>query len=219
MWLCKRLLLLNYFKYASRHLVSRFYYFVFLLADSPYFCLQEVTSSQAMEKEAFIRCINNIHHLQNPSIKMLSTDRHVSIKKLMKTDERFNISNVNSIRGMLPKEYLKKMWSLRQPKVGIIYQYLIPFMLGGNKKLCMLKQTCSWKLLLKYLLLFTTTRHWLTYIYCSLVGVIGTSRNMTFAFIMIFIFYPEKIRRILKFPFSLFVAYFNLKLLFWYIFM
>ena len=89
MWSCKRLLFLNYFKYASRHLVSRFYYFIFPLADSPCFCLQEVTSFQAMEKEAFIRCINNIHHLQNLPIKMLSTDRHVSIKKLMKTDERF----------------------------------------------------------------------------------------------------------------------------------
>ena len=42
-----------------------------------------------MEKEAFIRCINNIHHLQNLPIKMLSADRHVSIKKMMKTDERF----------------------------------------------------------------------------------------------------------------------------------
>ena len=42
-----------------------------------------------MEREAFIRCINNIHHSQNLPIKMLSTDRHVSIKKLMKTDERF----------------------------------------------------------------------------------------------------------------------------------
>ena len=42
-----------------------------------------------MGKEAFIRCINNIHHLQNLPIKMLSTDRQVSIKKLMKTDERF----------------------------------------------------------------------------------------------------------------------------------
>ena len=109
MWLCKRLLLLNYFKYASRHLVSRFYYFVFLLADSPYFCLQEVTSSQAMEKEAFIRCINNIHHLQNLPIKMLSTDRHVSIKKLMKTDERFKHIEHQFDPWHLPKGILKKI--------------------------------------------------------------------------------------------------------------
>ena len=83
------LLFLNYFKYASTPLVSRFCYFVFLLADSPYFYLQEGNGSQAMEKEALIRCMNNIHHLQNLPIKMLSTDRHESIKKLMKTDERF----------------------------------------------------------------------------------------------------------------------------------
>ena len=89
MWFCERFLLLNYFKYASRHLVRQFCYFVFLLADSPYFCLQEVTRSQAIEKEAFIRYINNIHHLQNLPIKMQTTDWHVSVKKLMKTDERF----------------------------------------------------------------------------------------------------------------------------------
>ena len=44
-------------------LVSQFCYF--LLADFPYFCLQEVTSSQAKEKEALFRCIDNIHHSQN----------------------------------------------------------------------------------------------------------------------------------------------------------
>ena len=58
-----------------------------------------------------------------------------------------NVSNINIIRGMLPKEYLKKLCSLQKPKVGIIYQYLITFIPGGNKKLWMFKQTCScWKL-------------------------------------------------------------------------
>ena len=89
MWFCKSFLFLNYFKYASRQLVSQFCYFYFLLADFRYFCLQEVTSSQAMEKEAFTRCINNIHHSQNLPIKILSTDRYVSVKKLIKTDEKF----------------------------------------------------------------------------------------------------------------------------------
>ena len=42
-----------------------------------------------MEKETFFRCIDNIHHSQNLPIKMLSTDRHITIKILMKTDERF----------------------------------------------------------------------------------------------------------------------------------
>ena len=89
MWFWKRFLFLNCFRCASRHLVSRFCYFVFLLADFPYFCLQELTSSQGMEKEAFIRSINNIHYSQNLPIKILSTERHVSRKKLMKTDEKF----------------------------------------------------------------------------------------------------------------------------------
>ena len=70
-------------------LVCRFCYLVFLLVDFPYFCLQDITSSQAIEKEAFFRCTDNIHQSQNLPIKMLSTDRHVTIKYLMKTDERF----------------------------------------------------------------------------------------------------------------------------------
>ena len=127
----------------SRHLVSRFYYFVFLLADSPYFYLQEVTSSQAMEKEAFIRCINNIHHSQNLPIKMLSTDQHLSMKKLMKIDERFKHIEHQFDPWHVVEGYLKKLCNLRQPKVSIIYQYLISFIPGGNKKLCMVKQTCS----------------------------------------------------------------------------
>ena len=54
---------------------------------------------------------------------------------------------------------------------------------------------------------------------CRLVAVVGTSRNMTFKFRMTFIFYTEKIRRILKFAFCFFVVYVNLKLLFRYFFM
>ena len=133
-----------------------------------------------------------------------------------------NASNINSIRGMLLKEYLKKICDskncggLRQQKVRIIYQHLITFMPGGNKKLYMLKQTCSWNLLLKYVLLFTL-KDWHMF-NCRLVAVVRTSRNKNFTVRMIFIFYLETIRRILKFSFSLFVVYFNLKLLFWYFF-
>ena len=54
-----------------------------------------------------------------------------------------NTSNINLIRDMLPKEYLKKLGSLWHQKVRIIYQHLIIFMPGGNKTLYMLKQTCS----------------------------------------------------------------------------
>ena len=159
MWFCKRFLFLNYFKYASRHLVGQFYYFFFLLADFRYFCLHEVTSSQAMEKETFIRCINNILHSQNLPIKKLSTDRHVSIKKLMKADERFKHIEHQFDPWHVAKGILKKIMSSTAKKARNIYQHFITFMPGGNKKPYMLNQTCSGKLLLKYLLLFTTTRH------------------------------------------------------------
>ena len=49
---------------------------------------------------------------------------------------------------------------------------------------------------------------------CRLVAVVRTSWNKNFTVRMIFIFYLETMRRILKFSFSLFVVYFNLKLLF-----
>ena len=92
----------------NMHLLSRFCYFVLLLADFPYFYLQEPTSSQAMEKEAFLDA--KIHHLQNIPIKMLSTDRHISIKKLMKTDERFKhiehqFDPWHVAKGILKKNY------------------------------------------------------------------------------------------------------------------
>ena len=126
-----------------------------------------------------------------------------------------NISNINIIRGMLPKEYLKKLCSLQKPKVGIIYQYLITFIPGGNKKLCMFKQTRScWKLVEIFIAFYYNQT-----LIPPVSGSIGTSWNMAFAFRMIFIFCSEKIRRISKFPFSSFVLYFNLKLLFRYFFM
>ena len=125
-----------------------------------------------------------------------------------------NISNINIIRGMLPKEYLKKLCSLQKPKVGIIYQYLITFIPGGNKKLCMFKQTRScWKLVEIFIAFYYNQT-----LIPPVSGSIGTSWNMAFAF-RIFIFCSEKIRRISKFPFSSFVVYFNLKLLFRYFFM
>ena len=74
---------------------------------------------------------------------MLSTDTHVSIKKLMKSDEGFKHIEHPFDPWHVAKGKLKKICSLRQPKVRIIYQHLITFMPGGNKKLYMLKQTCS----------------------------------------------------------------------------
>ncbi|XP_057308714.1 uncharacterized protein LOC130646995 [Hydractinia symbiolongicarpus] len=42
-----------------------------------------------MEKEGFLRCINTIQSDLDVKIRVISTDRHVSIKKLMQTDPRF----------------------------------------------------------------------------------------------------------------------------------
>ena len=42
-----------------------------------------------MEKEGFIRCINNIKDTLNLPIRVISTDRHRSIKTLMSKDPRF----------------------------------------------------------------------------------------------------------------------------------
>ena len=42
-----------------------------------------------MEKEGFIRCISEIKDDFDLLIKVISTDRHASIKKLMRTDPRF----------------------------------------------------------------------------------------------------------------------------------
>ena len=42
-----------------------------------------------MEKEGFIRCVRHIEDGLGLDIRLISTDRHNQIKKLMSTDERF----------------------------------------------------------------------------------------------------------------------------------
>ena len=42
-----------------------------------------------MEKEGFIRCIDDIISKFKLPVRVISTDRHASIKKLMRTDPRF----------------------------------------------------------------------------------------------------------------------------------
>ena len=42
-----------------------------------------------MEKEGFIRCISEIQDDFELLIRVISTDRHASIKKLMRTDPQF----------------------------------------------------------------------------------------------------------------------------------
>lgn len=42
-----------------------------------------------MEKEAYIRCILDIVDAMELKVRVISTDRHGQIKKLMRTDQRF----------------------------------------------------------------------------------------------------------------------------------
>ena len=43
----------------------------------------------SMEKEGFIRCIDDIQDEFNLPIRVISTDRHASIKKLMRTEDKY----------------------------------------------------------------------------------------------------------------------------------
>ena len=42
-----------------------------------------------MEKEAFVRCILDIFKVIDLPVRVILTDRHTGINKLMRTDERF----------------------------------------------------------------------------------------------------------------------------------
>ena len=98
--------------------ISSFFDFItyFLFIFLTYF-LQEVTSSQAMEKEAFIRCVTDIQENLLVPIRVISTDRHASIKKLMRTDPRFtNILNQFDA-WHIGKGLIKKLLKLRRKKV------------------------------------------------------------------------------------------------------
>ena len=53
------------------------------LSDFQIVQVSEVTSSNAMEREGFKRCMENIHD-RGGNIKVVATDRHVSIRSDMK---------------------------------------------------------------------------------------------------------------------------------------
>ena len=80
------------------------------------FSFQEVTSSVAMEKEAFTRCMLDILNVRDPPIRVVSTDRHVSIKKLMKTDERFRHILLQFDPWHVVKSILNKIMKATQKK-------------------------------------------------------------------------------------------------------
>ena len=63
-----------------------------------------------MEKEAFSRVLDNITTNLELSVDVVSTDRHLPIKKLMRTDSRFNhidhqFDPWHIAKGLLKKKY------------------------------------------------------------------------------------------------------------------
>ena len=85
------------------------------------FLFQEVKSSVAMEKEAFTRCMLDILNVMDLPIRVVSTDRHVSIKKLMKTDERFRHILHQFDPWHVGKSILKKIMKASQKKGYIFF--------------------------------------------------------------------------------------------------
>ena len=63
---------------------------------------------QAMEKEAFSRALDNITTNFELSVDVVSTDRHLSIKKLMQIDNRFHHIEHQFNPWHIAKELLKK---------------------------------------------------------------------------------------------------------------
>ena len=80
------------------------------------FSFQEVTSSVAMQKEAFTRCILDILNVMDLAIRVVSIDRNVSIKKLMKKDKRFRHILHQFDPWHVGKSILKKIMKASQKK-------------------------------------------------------------------------------------------------------
>ena len=68
-------------------------------------------NSQAMEKEGFLRCVDEILQNFKLSIDTISTDRHPSIKKLMKTNAKYKAINHQFDPWHVAKSILKKIMS------------------------------------------------------------------------------------------------------------
>ena len=72
-----------------------------------------------MAKEGFIRCVENIENKLKLSIAVLSTDRHVQIKHVMKSDPRLKLI----LHKFDPWHFLfrKKWLKLQRRQVGWCY--------------------------------------------------------------------------------------------------
>ena len=74
-----------------------------------------------MEKETVKRCMLDILNVMDLPTCIVSTDRHVSIKKLMKTNERFQHMLYQFDPWYVGESILKKLWKLLRRKVIIFF--------------------------------------------------------------------------------------------------
>ena len=74
-----------------------------------------------MEKEGFIRCVENIQNNLNLKIAVISTDRHIQIKKLMQEDTRFNDIVHQFDRWHIAKGISKKLSKVAKKRGNLIF--------------------------------------------------------------------------------------------------
>ena len=70
-----------------------------------------------MEKEGFIRCVDDLLNT-DVTIKAISTDRHPSIKKVMRTKEEYQTISHQFDPWHVAKSILKKIMAASKKKSG-----------------------------------------------------------------------------------------------------
>lgn len=72
-----------------------------------------------MEKEGFVRCVDRLN--KNIGVRAVSTDRHIQIKKLMETDDRFKHLIHQFDPWHLAKNISKKLVKLAKKKCRLCF--------------------------------------------------------------------------------------------------
>ena len=83
--------------------------------------VKQTTSSQAMEKFGFIKCVDHILEELQLKIDTISTDRHASIKKLMRTKDECKSINHQFDPWHVAKRISKKSCKPQRRKSSIVY--------------------------------------------------------------------------------------------------
>ena len=76
-----------------------------------------------MEKEGFMRCVSRLD--ESVGLRAVSTDRHIQIKKLMATDERFNHIIHQFDPWHLAKNISKKLCKLAKQKGKMVFYFIL----------------------------------------------------------------------------------------------